>query len=132
MKPQNSSHEKPVAAVQQRIQFYQGDVPHPEILAGLKEIDPSFPERIFKIAEAAAAERIRASKANTDNAREIVEKQYSFKARGQVLTFVLFLLILGVTLFLAYLGMSGAAIATCLGGFATIALSAINGINGKK
>lgn len=116
----------------QQVQFYQGNVPHPDILKGLKDVDPSFPERVFKIAEEAAAERIRASKDSTENARKLLESEKTFRTRGQVLTFLLFCLVLGVTVFLAYLGMTGPAIAACIGGFATIGISAINGMNGKK
>ena len=96
------------------------------------EVNPSFPERVFAIAEAAAAERVRASQASTENARTLVESEKAFKSRGQILTFILFVLVLGVTVFLALLGMAGPAIATCLGGFATLGISAINGINGRK
>ena len=125
--------KKPAQPVRvQQVQFYQGDVPHPEILRSLGEVNPSFPERVFAIAEAAAAERVRASQASTENARNLVESEKAFKSRGQILTFILFVLVLGVTVFLALLGMAGPAIATCLGGFATLGISAINGINGRK
>lgn len=129
---QNSA-KKPVQKVQvQQLQFYQGSVPHPEILKQLAEIDPSFPERVFRIAEDAAGERIRDSKAATENSRMLIDGERSFKTRGQVLTFILFALVLGVTVTLACLGMAGAAIATCIGGFATLGVSAINGMTGKK
>lgn len=125
--------KKPLQTVRlQQLQFYQGDVPHPEILRKLAEIDPSFPERIFKIAEESSKERIRASQAASENAKKLIDGERSFKIRGQILTFILFFLVLGVTVLLAVLGMPGAAIATCLGGFATLGASAINGMTGRK
>lgn len=32
-------------------QMYKGMLPHPQTMQGFKEIDPSFPERIMKMAE---------------------------------------------------------------------------------
>lgn len=116
----------------QQVQFYQGSVPHPDIIQGLKNIDPSYSDIVMRIAKEAADERVRASKAVTDNAKSLLEGERAFKTRGQILTFILFVLVLSVTVFLAYIGMAGAAIAACLGGFATIGVSAINGMNGKK
>lgn len=128
-----NSGKKPVQTVRlQQLQFYQGDVPHPEILRKLAEIDPSFPERIFKIAEDAAKERIRASQVASENAKKLIDSEKSFKSRGQILTFILFFMVLGVTVLLAVMGMPGAAIATCIGGFATLGVSAINGMTGRK
>lgn len=130
---QNNAKKQPLQAVHfGQLQFYQGDVPHPEILDGLGKVNPTFPERVFAIAEEASKERVRASQASTENARMLVESENKFKSRGQMLTFTLFVLILGVTVFLAIIGMTGPAIAACLGGFATLGVSAINGINGRK
>lgn len=130
MLPNNSNGLPPLKV--QQVQFYQGSVPHPDILKGLKEIDSSYPDRVFKIAEEAAAERIRASKAATENAKSLVESEKAFKSRGQILTFILFMLVLAVTVTLAIMGMPGPAVAACIGGFATIGVSAINGMTGRK
>lgn len=133
MNPQNSNSQQTQTSIQlQKVQFYQGDIPHPEILKGLQEISPDFPERVFKIAEAAAEEKIRVSKEMTESQKSIIEGQTKFNTRGQFLTFALFALVLGVTVLLAFMGMTGPAIAACVGGFATIGISAINGMNGKK
>lgn len=40
-------------------QMYKGMLPHPQTMQGFKEIDPSFPERIMKMAEEHAKANIR-------------------------------------------------------------------------
>lgn len=37
---------------------FEGPIPHPDILKGYKELDSSFPDRVFRIAENHAKQKI--------------------------------------------------------------------------
>lgn len=89
--------------------FYQGDFPHPDIIKGLQEIDPTFPERIMRITEAAAEDRIRRSREKDALDRMMVEKEFRYKGRNQWLAFFTLLFVMSAIALFAWLGLEIAA-----------------------
>ncbi|GHV12077.1 hypothetical protein AGMMS49938_03940 [Fibrobacterales bacterium] len=100
--------------------FYQGNIPHPDIMLGLKRVDESFPERIMKITEENANVSVLIAKENIKS-----------RTRGQWLTVLLFALILGIATLFVFVGKQETAIAALIAGFGTIATAAIKGVNGR-
>lgn len=68
---------------------YSGVVPPPVLLKQFNEVDPTFAERIFKMAEAQNEHSIKQEESITKN-------EYKIKARGQLAA--LFIVILGYVL----------------------------------
>jgi len=107
-----------IAAFQGEI--YQGPLPDPEMLEKYKNADPSFPERIVKMAE-------------EQNAADVgIKKSFSFSNTvipilGQIFTFLLSAGSLCTCLYLAEKGYAGGAIAAIAAGFAPIIINALKG-----
>ena len=107
-----------IAAFQGEI--YQGPLPDPEMLEKYKNADPSFPERIVKMAE-------------KHNAADVgIKKSFSFSSTvipimGQVFTFLLGAGSLFTCIYLAEKGYAGSAIAAVVAGFAPIIINALKG-----
>ena len=107
-----------IAAFQGEI--FQGPLPDPEMLEKYKNADPSFPERIVKMAE-------------EHNAADVgIKKSISFSSTvipiaGQVFTFFLGAGSLFTCIYLAEKGYAGSAIAAVVAGFAPIIINALKG-----
>jgi uncharacterized membrane protein len=118
---QNSQREL-IAAFQGEI--FQGPLPDPEMLEKYKNADPSFPERIVKMAE-------------DHNAADVgIKKSFSFSntvipIAGQVFTFLLGAGSLFTCIYLAEKGYTGSAIAAVAAGFAPIIINALKGFRQK-
>jgi uncharacterized membrane protein len=100
-----------------RQEFFSGPLPPPEALKAYREIDPGYPERLMKMAEAHAAAD--------------VHKKYKepFNVTlGQVLSFALGLAGFGISALFAFKGLEGGAIAAALGGVAPIIVAAIGNL----
>jgi uncharacterized membrane protein len=101
-----------------RGEVYQGSLPDPEMLMRYKNADPSFPDRIVKMAE-------------NHNAADVHMKNgYVFSATaipilGQVFTFLLGVGSLCVCVYLAGKGYTGEAIAAVIAGFSPIIINAL-------
>jgi uncharacterized membrane protein len=99
-------------------EFFEGPLPNPEMLAGYKNIDPSFPDRIVKMAE------------NHNIADVKMKKGFVFSntvipIAGQIFTFLLGAGSLCVCVYLANKGLTGGAIAAVIAGFAPIIINAL-------
>ena len=116
-KPQNPQREL-ITAFQGEI--YQGPLPDPEMLEKYRHADPSFPERIVKMAE-------------DHNAADVeIKRSFSFSSTvipivGQIFTFLLGAGSLFTCIYLAEKGYAGGAIAAIAAGFAPIIINALRG-----
>ena len=103
---------------------YQGPIPDPDILVRYKNADPSFPERIIKMAE-------------THNAADVLAKNRMSLSNlilpviGQVFTFVLGLGGIVAGIHLAKVGHSGPAVASVISGFSPIVITALRNLRRK-
>lgn len=76
---------------------FQGPLPHPEILKGYDLIIPGAAERILVMAEKEQTHRI-------DSDRYIIEEQMTQFKRGQMMGFILCLVLIVVAIVFAFLG----------------------------
>ena len=110
-------------------EIFKGPLPNPEILERYKNADPSFPERIVKMAE----------KHNADDVgikRSFVFSNIIIPIAGQVFTFLLGIGCLLTCIYLANKGLAGGAIAVIVAGFSPIIINALKSFkqngHGKK
>ena len=117
--PVSSQQKKLVASFSGEI--FQGPLPDPEMLERYKNADPSFPERIVKMAE-------------KHNAADVeIKRSFSFSntvipIAGQVFTFLLGVGSLFTCIYLAEKGYASGAIAAIAAGFAPIIINAFKGL----
>ena len=102
-----------------------GPLPHPDVLVGYEKIDPTFPERIMKMAEAN-------NDASIQHEKSLIEGSLKNERRGQWLAFFLGVLGLIVGVVLSLLGFSSAAIAAIIGSLAPILIASINSVGNKS
>lgn len=81
----------------QAISAFQGPLPPPEILAGYEEISPGFADRIMAMAEKQQEHRIRLE-------TSMVRRQLNQKSFGQLIGFVITIVILSAVVYLAIEG----------------------------
>jgi len=109
----------------EEISHFQGPLPDPEMLEQYKNADPTFPERIMRMAEA-------------HNAADVVIKGRISLSNlivpiiGQVFTLILGVGGILACIYLARTGYTGAAIATIVGSFSPIIISAFKGLQRKN
>jgi uncharacterized membrane protein len=121
---QNQSSQ-PVILRQEISETFQGPLPDPEMLDKYKIADPSFPERIMRMAEA-------------HNAADVKTKyRISFANMGIPIIGQIFTLMLGAgsiiaCVYLAKAGYTGGAIAAIVGGFSPIVINAFKGLRQNK
>lgn len=118
------SSQKHEIVVHQEHQF-SGSLPHPDVLVGYEKIDPTFPERIMKMAEAN-------NDASIQHEKSLIEGSLKNERRGQWLAFFLGVLGLIVGVVLSLLGFSSAAIAAIIGSLAPILIASINSVGNKS
>ncbi len=105
--------------------FYEGTIPHPEILKGLKDVDNSFPERIMKMTEESISFEMNFRK-------QIISGDAKFRFVGQLLTLLIVLIFVGAAILLATMGLQAAAVTALVTCFGTIAGAAIKGVTNKR
>jgi uncharacterized membrane protein len=108
-------------AVITQSEFLQGPIPDPETLERYKNADPTFPERIMKMAEAH-------NTADVKTKYRISFGNLVIPIIGQVFTLALGLGCLLAGIKLANSGYTGAAIASIVGGFAPIIIGAFKNL----
>jgi uncharacterized membrane protein len=101
-------------------EIYHGPLPDPEMLEKYKNADPSFPNRIVKMAENHNAADVGIKKGMTFSTTII-------PVMGQLFTFLLGAGSLTVCVYLAQKGFTGGAIAAVVAGFAPIIINALKG-----
>lgn len=117
------SSQKHEIVVHQEHQF-SGPLPHPDVLVGYEKIDPTFPERIMKMAETN-------NDASIQHEKSLIEGSLKNERRGQWLAFFLGVLGLIVGVVLSLLGFSSAAIAAIIGSLAPVLIASINSVGNK-
>ncbi len=109
----NKTDQPPTKIYSQASLAYSGPLPLPQILQGYKEIDPSFPERVFSDFEK-----------NEQHIRDQERKSLEINAKnatiGQIMAFIIIMTGLISTVILAYLGKDAAAVGLALGTVAMI------------
>lgn len=104
--------------VHERGELYAGPLPHPDIMKGYAEVDPSIPERIMRMTEAYAA-------ANIETQRRNSKTNFITSVFGQVFTLAISLCGIGAAVYFVHKGVESAAIASIFGGLSPIILAAV-------
>ena len=71
-----------VALLQRELNIFQGPLPHPDVLKGYAEVDPSFPDRVIGLTENQSQHR-----QNIENI--VVEANIKNQRRGSIFAFIL-------------------------------------------
>lgn len=93
------------ALFQEKQIFFEGAIPHPEILRGYADINESFPERIIAIAENHA-------KTEDESQQSLVKGNIASVILGQILSFIFGALGIGATVYLGINGQVAGAVAS--------------------
>jgi uncharacterized membrane protein len=118
MSSQNLPPSLPQNQVAIRGELYRGPLPDPEMLERYKNADPSFPERIVKMAE-------NHNDADVGTKKSISRSNIILPLTGQIFTFLLGIGSLFTCIYLAEKGYTGGAIAAVAVGFAPIIINAL-------
>jgi uncharacterized membrane protein len=102
-------------------ELYSGPIPDPETLERYKNADPSFPERIMKMAEAHNAVDVAAK-------NRISLSNLIVPVIGQVFTLILGVAGILACIFLAQAGYTGPAVAAIAGSFAPMVIGAFRNL----
>ena len=98
-------------------EIFSGPLPPPDTLKGYEKVNPDYPERLMKMAEAHAAADVHQKYREPFNV-----------TLGQVFSFALGLSGFGLSAFLALRGLGAGAIAVAIGGVAPIVVAAIGNL----
>ena len=120
----NQQNNQPVVFEHEISETYIGPLPNPLFLEKYKSIDPSFPERVMKMAEAHNA-------ADVTTKSRISMSHLIAPIMGQVLTFLLGAGGILACIYLARAGYTGPSIAAVASAFSPIAIRAIRSIRHK-
>jgi uncharacterized membrane protein len=104
---------------------FQGPLPDPIMLENYKNADPSFPERIMRMAEAHNI-------ADTKTKNRISLSNLIIPIIGQVFTLILGISGILACLYLAKSGYTGGAIAIIVGSFSPMIINAFKGLRQKN
>lgn len=112
-RPVNKTDQAPAGIYKEASLSYSGPLPLPQTLQGYKDIDPSFPERVFADFEK-NEQHIR------DQQRKSLEINAKNATNGQIMAFIIIMTGLISTVILAYLDKDSAAVGLALGTIAMI------------
>lgn len=101
---QNGGNEGFLAAAQ--VTQFSGPMPPPHLIAGYGEIDPSFPERLFRLTEKEAAHRQKMEEKALDADIEDMRAERQYQRRGQAFGFSIGVITTLVGGIIAFLGAS--------------------------
>jgi uncharacterized membrane protein len=106
-------------------EVYSGPIPHPDFLKKFGDIDPSFPERIMKMAE--------------DNNKADITMRNRFSLSGlispllgQIFSFLISGIGFGAAILFGLRGIETGAIAATIGGIAPIIIAALANMKTKQ
>lgn len=100
----NKSQEKKINHLEIQTQSIQAPLYAPHFLKEYGTIDPSFPERILRMAEKQQDERIKREQESSRNETMMLKRTLSLETLGLVLFFILILTFLGIGVFLIFKG----------------------------
>ncbi|MDR0598295.1 MAG: hypothetical protein LBG14_07295 [Treponema sp.] len=101
--------------------LFSGPLPPPAVLKGYSEVDPRYPERIFKMAEAYSAADVK--ERNAESLAIIL---------GMVFSFLICLGGLAACLVLALKGMTAGSITAAVAGISPIVINALSSFRRPK
>ena len=110
---------------EQTFELIQGPLPDPELMERYKNADPSFPERIMRMAEAH-------NKADVAAKNRISLSNLIIPVIGQVFTLILGAGGILACILLAQAGYTGAAVAAITGSFSPIIIGAFKSLRRKN
>lgn len=117
----NPSHGAVVSSEEQLIiRQYNGPIPPAAELEQLRAIDPSFPERVMRIAESHAAADVRRK-----------DRFSMVPIIGQIASFLISCMGFGIGVFCAIKGIEAGAVTAIIGGIAPIIIAALSNIRKK-
>jgi uncharacterized membrane protein len=102
-----------------------GPIPDPETLERYKNADPTFPERIMKMAEAHNAADVKIK-------NRFSMANFLVPIIGQVFTLLLGVAGIFACIYLAKAGFTGGAITAIIGAFSPIAINAVKGLRPNR
>jgi uncharacterized membrane protein len=105
----------------QKHEVFLGPIPSPSILGDYRKLDPSYPDRIIRMAEQHAEADVL-----------LKNREASAIGRGQVFSFILGIIGFGTAIFLAVKKLEAGAIAAAIGGIAPIIIAALANFQQKK
>ena len=114
---QNQNNSVQLQALLAQQEFFSGPLPPPESLKAYGEINPEYPERLMKMAEAHAAADV----------HQKYKEPFNITL-GQVFSFFLGLTGFGISALFAFKGLEAGAIAAAIGGVAPIIIAAIGNL----
>jgi uncharacterized membrane protein len=109
----------------QNFEIIQGPLPEPEVLERYKNADPSFPERIMRMAEAH-------NTADVKIKYRISLSNLIVPIIGQIFTLVLGASSILACIYLVKAGYTGGAIAAIVCGFSPLVINSFKGLRQKK
>jgi uncharacterized membrane protein len=98
-------------------EIFNGPLPPPSVLKGYAELNPDYPERIFRMTEAYAAANVKKK-----------YKEASAITNSQIFSFALGIAGFGAAVLLGLKGIEGGAIAATIGGIAPIVIAALSNL----
>jgi len=122
--PNNNQHHV-IYELEERRETFVGPLPDPIMLEGYKNADPSFPERIMKMAEGH-------NKADINTKNRISLSNLIVPIIGQVFTLLLGAGGIFACIYLAKQGYTGGAIAAIGGSFSPMIINAFRGLRQSK
>jgi len=125
--PSEEKNENVIVYEQEVSVRYQGPIPDPYTFYKLKEVDPSFPERVMKMAESNNDVEIKIKEQKSKRKQQ----EIGLESRGQLFIFILALVLIGVSVFLVLKGYELIAIVPFLGGISPIITTVINNLAKK-
>ncbi len=88
----------------QRTESFSGPLPSPEILKGYSEVIPDAPERLLRMAERQNAHDMEMDQENMRLARRSMDRGFNAARRGQILGFILGIILIGCGVYLTKFG----------------------------
>lgn len=102
----NPAHIRVIAT---KTEISSGPMPHPDLVKGYDDIIPNGAERIMRMAEKEQENRFQERKEIRDTNREIAISKLKYVSRGQIMGFVLALIMLGLATLFVFTNHEGIA-----------------------
>lgn len=119
----NNDDDASESRVEIEYREYQGPLPPPALLTGYEKVLPGLAERIVTRMERETEFRHEIARQHMQNSRDLQNQNFELEknwqvyfGRGQILGFILALIVLGIGAFMAYLGNAGAGAGVIISG----------------
>lgn len=105
----DSTNLSQVVVAATKTEISSGPLPHPDLVKGYDDIIPNGAERIMQMAEKEQENRFQERKEIRDANKEIAMSKLKYVNRGQIMGFVLALIMLGLATLFVFTGHEGIA-----------------------